>query len=343
MKKVAILSAFLSPLRSGAEACAEEVPLQLYHEFDFQIITARMRRDVPKQDLLQGKIPVVRVGFGCTFDKWLFPFLAPLAVRKFKPDVCHAVLETFAGLALVFCKAPKKILTCQTTNRSFLKSFVVSKAGHVTAISTALLKTVSQFRTDEITLIPNGIAVDELTQAAAKSKRDLKTLLFVGRVEKQKGIDTLLSALTLLPADVRLKIVGDGSKRQSLQALAKELGLQERVTFLGKIAPAEIAPTYASAEIFCGLSRAEALGNVFLEAQAAGCAVVGTTVDGIPDSVTNEHTGLLVEPDNPEAAADAIRRLLEDEQLRSALQKNGAENAATYDWSSIAARYKCLY
>src|SRR3989344_3337020 len=150
MKKIVILSAFLTPFRSGAEACAEEVPLLLADQFDFTIVTARMRRNLPKKDMLRGKIPVIRVGVGVGWiDKWLYPFLAPLAVRRLKPDVVHAILETFAGLALVFCKAPKKILTCQTTNRSFLKGFIVKSPDTATAISKALVSICKRLGRDD--------------------------------------------------------------------------------------------------------------------------------------------------------------------------------------------------
>lgn len=342
MKKIVILSAFLSPLRSGAEACAEEVPLALADQFDFTIVTARMRRDLPKYDKLHGKIPVMRVGFGYTFDKWLYPFLAPLAVRKMKPDVCHAVLETFAGLALVFCNVPKKILTCQTTNRSFLKGFIVRSADQVTAISDALINIVQPYRKDVVTKIPNGIHVHEFADARKKHKKVAGRILFVGRLEKQKGVDLLIEAFLTVQKKhaCRLYIVGSGSLAASLK---KRYASEQHITFDGALTGPLLLQKYAQSEIFCGLSRSEALGNVFLEAQAAGCAVVGTTVGGIPDTVTHNKTGLLVEPENVSAAAEALEKLLTDPTLRAELGASGIENASQYDWGDIATEYAKLY
>jgi len=345
MKKIVILSAFLSPLRSGAEACAEEVPLALADHYAFTIVTARMRRDLPKKDMLQGKIPVIRVGVGVgVIDKWLFPFLAPLAARKLKPDIVHAVLETFAGLALVFCTAPKKILTCQTTNRSFLKGFIVRSPDTVTCISRNLAETIQNLGRKSVHLISNGIHVQQLADARDRVEKVHGRILFVGRLEKWKGVDVLLRAFAQLRvASCELRVVGDGSQREHLEQLTRDLGIADRVEFLGYIPSNTLAQYYAESEIFCGLSRSEALGNVFLEAQAAGCAVIGTTVGGIPDIIEHEKTGFLVAPGNIDAAASAIKRILEDADLRDRIQKAGAARAQSFDWQIIAAEYAKLY
>ena len=303
-----------------------------------------MRRSLPKRDLLQGRVRVIRVGFGYTFDKWLYPFLAPFAVRKIKPDVIHAVLETFAGLALVFCKAPKKILTCQTTNRSFLKGFIVRSPDTVTCISRVLAGSIQDLGRNDVRLISNGINTAQLADARDRVEKVRGRILFVGRLEKWKGVDTLLTAVSQLRvAGYELRVVGNGSQRKNLESLAKDLGISDHVEFLGYISPESIAGEYAEAEIFCGLSRSEALGNVFLEAQAAGCAVIGTTVGGIPDSIDHEKTGLLVPPDNVQAAVNAINRLMEDQDLKHRITTAGAARAQNVDWQVIAGEYAKLY
>ena len=398
--KLIILSAFLSPLRSGAEACAEEVALRLHGQYDITIITARMRRGLPKRDMLQGRVPIVRVGFGFGFDKWLFPVLgawgarciakrprrgvacnAPTGTpvvdnaREPSPIVVHAILETFAGLALHFCKylAPsaKRLLTLQTTNRSFLKGFIIRSADKVTAISSALVKIAKDLGRDDVTLIPNGIDLKHIPNVPEVEGR----ILFAGRLEQWKGVDTLLFAFAKLQApstqpslwlrpagkyqknltlrlssgqesqvpNLQLRIVGEGSYRKTLERLADKLGISDSVTFTGFIPVPQVYKEFAEAEIFCGLSRSEALGNVFLEAQAAGCAVIGTQVGGIPDIVKDGETGLLVPPDDVEAAVEALKKLLEDEDLRRGLAQAGVQNARGYDWGIIAERYNDVY
>lgn len=349
MKKIVILSAFLTPFRSGAEACAEEVPQLLSDDFTFTIITARMSRSLPVHDRL-GDIPVRRVGFGFGFDKWLFPFLAPMAARTYKPQIIHAVLESFAGLALVFCKRSmprvKRILTCQSTNTSLLLAPIHRSADRITAISTVLIDRAKRFGRTDAVLIPNGIRLHDIEQARKTIKKIPHRLLFVGRLEPMKGVAVLLDAFALIAAeypDTTLHIVGDGSLRGSLEARHPDLVKSGRIVFRGYMAPLSVFQEFAAAEIFCALSSSEALGNVFLEAQAAGCAIVGTNVGGIPDSVKDEETGLLVPPNDAHAAADALRRLLDDPKLCVELGKNAIKHAATYDWKAIAERYKKVY
>ena len=381
-----ILSAFLAPFRSGAEACAEEVALRLSDQFDIMIVTARLRKDLPRHDMLRGKVPVVRVGLGLPIDKWLFPLLAPFAVRScvgaprwgarerimlpqgspphftnsrrqgydrqeatsgraaspYEPLIIHAILETFAGLALLFCRllipSAKRILTLQTLNRSLLKSPIIRAAHKVTAISTPLQKIAEDCGANNVALIPNGIDLDRVVAFQKVSGR----ILFVGRLEPMKGVDTLLHAFAKVRGDgIHLRIVGDGSQRQKLESLALELGITDRVTFVGYVPVEHVYEEFAKAEIFCGLSRSEALGNVFLEAQASGCAVIGTNVGGIPDIVKHGETGLLVSPDDVDAAAQAMQSLIEDPLLRERLSTN--TSFVMYDWRTISRQYANVY
>lgn len=345
MKKLVILSAFLSPYRSGAEAMVEEVSVRLADDFDITIVTARLSRKLPRRDMLGGKVKIIRVGFGIPFDKWLYPFLAAMKLGSLKPDIVHAVLETFAGLALYFCRCHAlKILTLQTTNRTFLKGMIVRYPDIVTAISTDLVRIAEDYGRRNVILIPNGIDLTALKAACQKTPKDSGRVLFVGRLEPMKGIDTLLKtfaqAVKGLDPSVHLRIVGGGSLLHSLQTLARELEIDHRVRFTGYIAGSDLFTEYAKAEIFVGLSRSEALGNVFLEAQAAGCAVLATNVGGIPDIVHHEQTGLLVPADDIDAAAGELRRLLTDLPLRARLSISAQKNAENYGWDGVAKRYR---
>lgn len=349
--RVVILSAFLSPLRSGAEACAEEVALALHDEFDITIITAKMRSDLPRKDMLQGKVPIIRIGIGHTVDKWLFPFFAPFTAKMLKPAIVHAVLESFAGMALVGCRflmpRTKRILTTQSTNTSLFLEIIYRSANVITGISSVLIARAHSFRRMDAVLIPNGVHYEAIRAACANVTRVPGRILFVGRLEKMKGVDTLLKAFRQLSAGnsqiAKLHIVGDGSLRKELEGQAHSLGITNRVTFLGRLDGQMLLKEYAEAEIFCGLSRSEALGNVFLEAQAAGCAVIATNVGGISDVVQHEKTGLLVQPDDAAAAARAIERVGKNDSLRAMLTRQGIENASKYDWKGIAAQYANVY
>lgn len=347
MKKVVLFSAFVSPYRSGAEACAEEVAARLKDRYDVTIVAARMRQDLPVDDALPTGVKVRRVGFGSAIDKWLYPVFAPSAAAALRPDIVHAVLESFAGAAMMFTRSllpnTKRILTCQSTNTSLLVRSMHGAADAVTAISSTLVKRARDFGY-EARLIPNGIRSKELLEASME--RVSGRILFVGRLEPMKGVDDLLAAFALVREchpTAALRIVGDGSERGRLERIATESGIAGAVTFAGKVAHDRIVEEYASAEIFCGLSTSEAFGNVFIEAQAAGCAVVGTNVQGIPDIVHDGVTGMLVPPKDPAAAAAMIGRLLEDSGLRRRLGEGGRANAANYDWNGISEQYASLY
>lgn len=343
--KLVFLSAFLSPYRSGAEAMVEEVSTRLTDAFDVTIVTGRYSRSLPKNDTLGGKVKVVRVGLGFAFDKWLYSFLAPMQLGALRPDVIHAVLETFAGLALWMCRCKAlKVLTLQTTNRAFLKKMIIRYPDVVTAISTDLQTLAASYGRTDVVVIPNGIDLTAIQAACASSQKDATRALFVGRLEPMKGIDALLRAFALVTRDasphLHLRIVGDGSQMSSLKKLSRTLGLEERVTFVGRVTGEKLFEEYARAAIFCGLSRSEALGNVFLEAQAAGCAVLATSVGGIPEIVQHGKTGLLVPVDQVDEAARVLGQLFTDESLRITLSSAARVHAEGYDWSVITKRYK---
>ncbi len=345
--RVVLLSAWLSPFRSGAEACVEEVALRLCDRYDIVIVTAKLRRSLPREDLLQGRVRVVRVGVGSSLDKWLFPLLGALAARRLRPQLTHAVLESYAGLALTFCRLlgnTPTLLTCQSTNTSFLVKFMHRAATGITCISRVLLARAASFGRADAVLIPNGVDTAAIRAAGASVPKVPGRILFTGRLEQMKGVDTLLRAFAQVSApNAHVHIVGDGSKRAELEALCHELHLTERATFRGFIAVPHVYEEFAAAEIFCGLSRSEALGNVFLEAQSAGCAVVATNVGGIPDVVHDGLTGMLVAPNDPAAAAHAMNTLLANESLRSSFRQAAQQNALHYDWHGVASQYAAQY
>lgn len=326
----------------------EEVALRLQNDFDITIVTARLRRDLPRHAHFGQTVKIHRVGFGFAFDKWLFPFLgAFVAIRK-KPDLIHAVLETFAGLALfvtqVFSPKTKRLLTLQTTNKTMFLKTIHRSAHAITAISSFLILRARNFGRNDVVYIPNGIPLADIRHALTRYERTHGRILYVGRLEPMKGVDTLLEAFAMLSdLPLTLMIVGEGEEREKLEALAKELRVSDRVSFEGYTAAPKLFDLYAQSEIFCGLSRSEALGNVFLEAQAAQCAVVATNVGGIPEIVKDQITGLLVRPDDPRAAAEAIRRLLEDTVLRQRLIEQSQIDIERFDWDNVADRYKHVY
>jgi rhamnosyl/mannosyltransferase len=154
------------------------------------------------------------------------------------------------------------------------------------------------------------------------------TLLFVGRHRYYKGVDDLIRAMIGMRA--RLIVAGDGPERAAWQRLAGELGLGERVVFVGEVKDADLPGLYAAADVFVlpANSRAEAFGQVLLEAMAAGLPCVTTELGtGTSEVVRDGATGLVVSPRDPDMLRIAITRLLDDPEKRTAMGRAGRTRA----------------
>jgi glycosyltransferase involved in cell wall biosynthesis len=155
-------------------------------------------------------------------------------------------------------------------------------------------------------------------------------LLSVGRLSAEKRIDVLLRAFAIAREEdpgLRLAIVGDGPAREDLEAAA---GMG--VVFLGELRGPALADTYASADVFCFPSTTDTFGQVLLEAGASALPVVAAAAGGAIELVRPGVTGLLVEPDDPDAFAAALLRLARSEALRRRLQAGGRQAALQRTW-----------
>ena len=180
---------------------------------------------------------------------------------------------------------------------------------------------------DKCTVVPLSVNPSQFGHAeATMPPSPVPTLLFVGRHRYYKGIDVLLQALVDLPA--RLLVAGDGPMRRQWEELAKALGVAERTYFLGDVSDEALPGLYASGDIFVlpATSRAEAFGKVLLEAMAAGLPCVTTELGtGTSYVVQDGHTGLVVQPRRPGELSAALRRLIDDENLRRRLGRSGRD------------------
>ena len=149
---------------------------------------------------------------------------------------------------------------------------------------------------------------------------EVPELLFVGQVIRGKGVDLFLHALGQVIAPWRATIVGTGNHLEACKALARELGIAERVRFAGWVPHGDLEPFHANAAVVVVPSRwPEPFGMVGIEAMARGRPVVGFAVGGIPDWLADGVNGLLVPEANTGAMAAAIDRLLADSALRTRL------------------------
>ncbi len=185
---------------------------------------------------------------------------------------------------------------------------------------------------DKCVAVPLALDADQhaLTPALAprvealRQERPEPMVLFVGRLVPYKGVDVLLRALPGLTA--RAVIVGEGPLRGELEALARDLGIADRVRFSGNASGEELTALYHACDLFAlpSVTKAEAFGMVQLEAMSCRKPVICTDLpSGVP--WVNEHgvTGLVVPPRDVPAFAAALQTLLEDPQLRKTMGENG--------------------
>jgi len=177
-----------------------------------------------------------------------------------------------------------------------------------------------------------GVDCTVLCPTAASLDGDSETkssyplhLVCTGRMVSAKGHRILLEALARLAAedvDFSCTLIGDGPGRRSLESLCKEMGIVERVRFLGGMAHLPTLGEVARADIFVLASFAEGLPVALMEAMALGIPCVSTPIAGIPELIEDSRNGLLVPPANPHALASALRRLAKDPDLRRELGKH---------------------
>ena len=196
-------------------------------------------------------------------------------------------------------------------------------------------------------MIPNGIDARRVAEAAANTDRRAKRASLgvpedavvignVGRLADQKGQEYLIRAMPEVIAKeprAHLVIVGWGPLEAELRALTKQLGIEARVTFAGK--RLDVDELLGTFDVFAFSSVHEGQGIAILEAMAASLPLVATAVDGIPDMVKHEETGLLVPSRDPGALAAAILRLREDRAL--AERTTAAAKKLVFDRFSIEA------
>lgn len=161
-----------------------------------------------------------------------------------------------------------------------------------------------------IRMIPN--AVDARRFRLAAPGEGMPSVLFVGRIEKVKGLDVLLDAWPAVRArvDAQLVIAGDGTVLAELRQQARQRGIEDSVRFLGNVS--NVADWLASSTLYVQPSRQEGLPNSVLEAMAAGLPVVATQVSGNEDLVDDGRNGRLVPADRPEPLAEALIEILSD-------------------------------
>jgi phosphatidylinositol alpha-mannosyltransferase len=235
-------------------------------------------------------------------------------------------------------------------SKPILRMFFRKLHGHIT-VSTAARDFVGEYFPADYRVIPNGIDFPRFHQRHAPLPQfadDRPTVLFVGRLEKRKGLKFLLRAwpqvLTRHP-NARLVVVGRGRPLEGYRRFAARQGWSpEDVVFAGYVPTEDLPRYYQRCDIFCAPNTGqESFGIVLLEAMAAGAPIVASDIPGYRDVVAHGQQGLLVARENAGALADALCGLLANPELRARMRRAGQFKAQAYDWPRVASQVLDYY
>ena len=217
------------------------------------------------------------------------------------------------------------------------------------AVSPAARRYVNNTFPGDYEIIPNGIDFKHFSAEVAPlpQYQDGKlNILFVGRLEKRKGLRYLLEAYSKLKWEMpntRLIVVGPGNPDKESYRILSSHNLQD-VDFVGRVSYDDLPRYYASADIFCSpATGAESFGIVLLEAMSAGKPVVASDIEGYRGVITEGEHGLLVPKKDSISLANALGRLARDPELRIKLGGQGNRSAEDYRWEVVAGRVEKYY
>lgn len=205
-----------------------------------------------------------------------------------------------------------------------------------------------------ITCIPNSVRTDCFTPPNSEERQRarrailgaghdaIRLVLTVGRLHAQKNLQCLIDACALLDEEYICHIVGDGPERMALERYRVQRGLGARVRFAGAVD--DVRSYYHAADIFVLASRSEGMPNVVLEAMACGLPIVGSDIPPMRSLINAGVEGALVDPDDAESFARAIREIIGDaDRARSMGQRTRARVVTQYGLDAMAGRYATLY
>ncbi len=230
----------------------------------------------------------------------------------------------------------------------FCDRYNLKNADRVITTSTALAEIISKeckIPISEVSIIPRGVDADDFeNQPWDRVERNL--ILFAGRLEEGKGVRYIIEAMRYVfkeIPDAKLIIAGDGPRRGEFERLAKEID-PKNVEFLGKIPHEEMSEWYGKCNVFVMHSKFEPFGAVTVEAMASARPVIASRTGGSIDIVKNNETGILVEFGDVKGIADAIIKILKDEELAKSMGEKGRRRIEDeYSWKREADRIEKIY
>lgn len=273
----------------------------------------------------------------------------------FQPQVIHAHTLGFDSEIGAWLKKKLGIPLVVTTHGSdtakplaqgqqaLLKN-CCDRADAVVAVSSALTEKLRTCgTTTRLESVINGFVPREMLDS---NQRHPLRMIQVCHLIPLKRVDVTIRAFAQLHKqhpDMELVIIGQGPLRTSLETLCQELGIFDKVRFLGQIPNEAVFRELCQASFFVMASKPEGFGIVYLEAMAAGCITFGTQGEGIADVIRSEENGFLVPADDPEAIVQVIEWCLANPEKAAAIAERGRQVALALTWERNAQAYILLF
>ncbi|MGC8557339.1 MAG: glycosyltransferase, partial [Fervidicoccus sp.] len=338
-KRVRILEVINSLYAGGAESLLKNflIEAKKYNDFEIEVCTL-YSRNIFEEELANNGIKIHNLNLGFKYNP-IGVFRLLNIIKRGNYDIIHVHLfpaDIFVAISSLFLLKRIKFIFSEHSDynrRRLIKFFKVidcftySRYDKIVCISKQVEKALIMWCPEtacKVIVIKNAIPVSDKLNFEGEKLYDI---IFVGRLERAKGIDILLKAIQILKEkyhrSLRVAIVGDGSLMNDLKELALQYGINEYIDFLG--VRKDVLELMRESSILVLPSRWEGFGLVLLEAISVGVPIVATKVGGIPEVIEDGKDGILVEPENPEELSNAIIRLLDNKELRSLVSSNAYE------------------
>ena len=342
MLKIVHLYKDYYPILGGIEGNLQQIAeLQAARGHDVTVLVTNPAK-LAARETING-VKVIRAARLATVASTPLSITFPLLLRGLKPDIAHLHFPYPLGdvSQLLFGRNHPFVITYHSDiikQKQILTAYtpvlrrVLQRANRIMPTSANYMQTSPWLQplSGKCTPVPLGIDPTSWLEEGKRGKVERgkwkgkftihsssPRLLFMGRHRYYKGLDTLIRAMPQIEA--HLLVGGDGPMREEWEALTRELGVADKISFLGNVPQERMAEVYYSADIFTFPSnaRSEAFGIVMMEAMACGLPCITTELGtGTSFVVRHEQTGLVVPPSDPDAFAAAVNRLLVDPALR---------------------------
>lgn len=278
------------------------------------------------------------------------------ALARFRPDVVHVHEPLVPGTAMFATRLRNAPIVATfhayadravafTAVAPLLRPIWRRLSARIAVSNAAASFVARRFPEDGIRVIPNGVDTEKFARAEPARLPEGRKLLFVNRLEPRKGFTVMVDAfgrLATTHSDLLLVVAGDGPERDSIDRLAPSV--RERVVMLGNVPHDRLPQFHAACDVFCAPATGrESFGIVLVEAMSSGLPVVATDIPGYREVVRDGVDGLLVRPEDHEAVAEGVGRLLDDSDLSKRLAETGRRSAERYSWDSVGGEIEAVY